>query len=100
MTPGSDDHIYHVVITNKVMPSLDEFNPQFVLISAGFDAAAADPLAEISLSTDCFAWMTRMLCRAADEHCQGRLVSVLEGGYDLQALAEGVYAHVEELLKA
>ena len=100
MAPDSDDQIYQVVIADKVIPLLDEFDPQFILISAGFDAAAADPLAEISLSTECFAWMTRIFCHAAGEHCHGRLVSVLEGGYDLEALAEGVYAHVGELAKA
>jgi acetoin utilization deacetylase AcuC-like enzyme len=76
---------------------LDEFKPQFLLISAGFDAHRDDPLAEVELSDDSFEWMTRQLCEVADRHCGGRVVSVLEGGYNLKALGRSVVRHVTGL---
>ena len=74
--------------------------PQMILVSAGFDAHAADPLANLRWTTEDFTDLTRDICALADELCQGRLVSVLEGGYDLDALAESARAHVTELMKA
>ena len=75
------------------------FSPQFVLISAGFDAHARDPLAGLMLSTADFAWVTGAICDVAAEHAAGRVVSCLEGGYDLQALGESARAHVEVLME-
>ena len=75
------------------------FSPQFVLISAGFDAHARDPLAGLMLSTADFAWVTGAICDMAAEHAAGRVVSCLEGGYDLQALGESARAHVEVLME-
>ena len=75
------------------------FSPQFVLISAGFDAHARDPLAGLMLSTADFAWVTGAICDLAAEHAAGRVVSCLEGGYDLQALGESARAHVEVLME-
>jgi len=66
------------------------------LISAGFDAHRDDPLAALSLIEDDYTWVTRQLLAAADQHCQSRVVSTLEGGYDLDALARSVEAHVTE----
>ena len=80
-------------------PALDEFAPDFVLISAGFDAHYMDPLAEINLNEDDYAWITRQIVAVANKHCQGRVVSVLEGGYNLSALATSASAHVRVLLE-
>jgi acetoin utilization deacetylase AcuC-like enzyme len=74
--------------------------PQLVLLSAGFDAHARDPIGSLGLETEDFTSMTRAVLEVAKTHCQGRLVSCLEGGYDLDALAEGVQTHLEELLGA
>lgn len=98
MAPGSGDAAYRRAFTETVLPRLATFAPEALLVSAGFDAAAADPLAHIELSAEAFAWMTARLCEAADGMCQGRLLSTLEGGYDLGSLADGVEAHVRALL--
>lgn len=93
---GSGDREYQEAFERLVPPARD-FKPDFVFISAGFDAARGDPLGGMRVSTDQFAAQTRVVRRIADEACQGRLVSVLEGGYALDALADGVEAHVREL---
>lgn len=80
-----------------VFPRLDGFKPELLLISAGFDAHADDPLAGMQLVEDDFAWVTQKLCDVADVHCDGRVVSALEGGYDLEALGRSARAHVEVL---
>jgi acetoin utilization deacetylase AcuC-like enzyme len=84
----------------KVFPRLRAFRPELVIISAGFDAHQDDPLAELKWSTEDFRWLTQELCSIAAEMCDGRVVSTLEGGYDLSALAASARAHVEELIKA
>lgn len=84
---------------NQILPALDAFEPELVLISAGFDAHKADPLANLNWSTDDFAWVTEALCGLAKTHAKGRVVSTLEGGYDLTALAASVAAHVRVLLE-
>ncbi|HLI12545.1 MAG TPA: histone deacetylase family protein [Alphaproteobacteria bacterium] len=81
-----------------VLPALDAFAPELVLISAGFDAHRRDPLAALNLVEDDYAWITRKLCEIAERHAKGRIVSALEGGYDLQALAASVAAHVDVLM--
>jgi len=81
-----------------ILPALRAFRPDLVIISAGFDAHRRDPLAGLHLVEDDFVWATRRLCEIADEACGGRVVSVLEGGYDLQALAASAAAHVRELM--
>ena len=80
-----------------VMPALTQFDPDFIFISAGFDGHAADPLAGLRLTEDDFSWATGELVRFAEDHCQGRVVSSLEGGYDLGALASCTKAHVRAL---
>lgn len=82
-----------------VFPALNEFKPQLILISAGFDAHAADPLAGLNWQTEDFVWITQQLCDIADTHCEGRIVSTLEGGYDLEALAASSVAHLKTLIK-
>ena len=82
-----------------ILPAIDDFAPELIIISAGFDAHAADPLANLNWSTADFAWLTAAICDVADAHCSGRVVSTLEGGYDLNALAESVAAHVGVLME-
>lgn len=82
-----------------VFPALREYEPELLLISAGFDAHAADPLANLELTTEDFGWVTDKLCDIAETYCEGRIVSTLEGGYDLDALAASTRAHLEALLK-
>ncbi len=83
---------------DTILPALDRFAPGLLIISAGFDAHRDDPLAQLRLETEDFAWITRELVALADRHCGGRVVSVLEGGYDLDALADSVAAHVRVLM--
>jgi acetoin utilization deacetylase AcuC-like enzyme len=83
-----------------VLPALDRFRPELIMISAGFDAHRADPLASLELEAEDFGWVTERLLEMAKTHCGGRLVSTLEGGYDLEALAESSAAHVAALLAA
>jgi acetoin utilization deacetylase AcuC-like enzyme len=98
LEPGSGDEAFRSEFLRKVLPAIDRYEPQFVLISAGFDASADDPLAHLKATPDGFAWMTRQLKQCAEMHCQGRLVSLLEGGYDLRSLSECVSRHVDVLL--
>lgn len=97
MAPGSGDGEYQQSFEHQILPKLEAYKPQMLLISAGFDAAKEDPLAHIELSDKAFDWMTRRLVEIADRHCGGKLLSVLEGGYNLQALAKCSAAHVKAL---
>ena len=99
LPPGSGSAAFRAAITGIVLPALDAFAPQLVLVSAGFDAHRRDPLANLELDADDFAWVTARLVEAAQRHAQGRIVSSLEGGYDLGALAESSVAHVRELAR-
>lgn len=95
--PGSTDDAYISAMQNTVLPALVHFHPEFLLISAGFDAHADDPLAQMSLTEVGFLRMTQILANFADEHCAGRVVSALEGGYDLRALGRSVVNHMAGL---
>jgi acetoin utilization deacetylase AcuC-like enzyme len=97
MAPGSGDEEYLAAFHAQVLPRLDMFKPQFLLISAGFDGHREDPLAHIELSEDAFFQMTRLLSQAADVHCGGRVVSALEGGYNLRALGRAAVQHLRAL---
>jgi acetoin utilization deacetylase AcuC-like enzyme len=81
-----------------ILPRLEEFSPDFLIISAGFDAHRRDPLANLNLTEADFAWATAKLMEVADRKCSGRVVSILEGGYDLDGLARSVAAHVLTLM--
>jgi len=83
-----------------IFPALEAFHPDFLLISAGFDADYRDPLAGLNWRPEDFAWLTARLCQIANKLCDGRVVSMLEGGYDRQGLATGAAAHVESLMAA
>lgn len=89
----------HAVAT-RVLPALEAFAPGLLILSAGFDAHARDPLASLDLVEDDYVWVTRKLGEVARRCCEGRIVSVLEGGYDLRALAASCAAHVHELMLA
>ncbi len=97
LPPGTGGFRFRNVWADHMLPALDAFRPQLVLISAGFDAHMRDPLADLMLETEDFAWLTRELRAIAVRHASGRIVSVLEGGYDLEALRECSVAHVNEL---
>jgi acetoin utilization deacetylase AcuC-like enzyme len=98
LNSGSGSSEFRRGMERVVLPALEKFAPGLLIISAGFDAHARDPLASIRLDDDDFAWITRKLVDIAGESCDGRIVSSLEGGYDLEALSTSVSAHVLELM--
>ena len=98
LPPGAGDDEFLGALRDALQPAADRFRPEFVLISAGFDAHRADPLAGLEVSTEAFAEATRIVAGIAERHAGGRLVSTLEGGYDLEALAASVRAHLLALL--
>jgi acetoin utilization deacetylase AcuC-like enzyme len=99
LRPGTDGAAFRRIYEDAVLPQLDRFAPDLLLISAGFDAHHADPLAQLELDEADFAWVTGALCDIAARHAGGRVVSVLEGGYDLPALGASVAAHVKVLME-
>jgi acetoin utilization deacetylase AcuC-like enzyme len=100
LSAGSGSAEFRAAWSERILPMLDDFAPELVIVSAGFDAHRADPLAQLEVETEDFVWLTEELLAIADRHAQGRLVSVLEGGYDLNALAESVATHVQSLMQA
>lgn len=98
LPPGADGAAFRAAWREMLLPAIEGFAPELVVISAGFDAHARDPLAQLRVREADFAWLTTELCRMADRHCGGRLVSLLEGGYDLDALASSAAAHVRALM--
>jgi acetoin utilization deacetylase AcuC-like enzyme len=98
MPAGSGDAEWLQALEQRVLPALEDFRPQFVLISAGFDAHALDPLSGTQLTEDGFRRMTRAVKELAAKTADGRVVALLEGGYHLSALARSVEAHLEELI--
>ncbi|MBU2992229.1 histone deacetylase family protein [Octadecabacter sp. 1_MG-2023] len=94
---GCGSKVFRSTYERDVFPRIADFKPELLLISAGFDAHADDPLAGLMLGDDDFKWVTEKLCDLADEHCEGRVVSALEGGYDLEALGRSARAHVKVL---
>ena len=97
LPPGSTGTHMRAAYDAQVFPAIDAFEPELILISAGFDAHADDPLAGLNWQADDYAWITRRLCDLATKHAKGRVVSCLEGGYDLNALTLSVAAHVAVL---
>jgi acetoin utilization deacetylase AcuC-like enzyme len=98
LPPGTGSQAFRRTWEDVLLPRLDAFRPQLLLVSAGFDAHRADPLAQLQLETDDYAWLTARLLEIARAHASGRIVSTLEGGYDLDALAASATAHVSALL--
>ncbi|QSX79770.1 histone deacetylase family protein [Agrilutibacter solisilvae] len=97
LRPGAGGDAFRGAWRDGLLPVLDDFRPQMILVSAGFDAHRLDPLAQLQVEADDYAWLTRELVGLADRHAQGRIVSMLEGGYDLTALAHSSVAHVGAL---
>jgi acetoin utilization deacetylase AcuC-like enzyme len=98
LTAGGGDAVYASAFERVVLPIVEAFAPELVLVSAGFDASARDPLAQMELSSDAFGWMARELSNVANGSAKGRIALVLEGGYDLVALEAGVRKAVEGLV--
>ena len=98
LRPGDGDEPFLAPLRGPLAAAMREFRPEFVLVSAGFDAHERDPLGGLAVSTEAFAEATRIVMGIAADHAGGKLVSVLEGGYDLDARAESAAAHVETLL--
>lgn len=96
---GSGSEPWRAAVADKILPAIRKFKPDLLMISAGFDAHALDPMAHMKLTTEDFSWVTHELCKLAEEVCQGRIVSVLEGGYDLKSLTVSCAAHVKALLE-
>jgi acetoin utilization deacetylase AcuC-like enzyme len=95
---GTDGAAYRAVFEARVLPALERFQPELILFSAGFDAHRDDPLAGLNLLEDDFSWITARVMDVAQRHAQGRMVSILEGGYNLKALGRSVAAHIRVLL--
>jgi len=94
---GSTGALYREKLEAEILPALDEFKPELMLLSAGFDAHIDDPLANLAWTDEDFTYVTTRLCEAAKKHCCGRLVSALEGGYNLSTLGRLVRAHIETM---
>ena len=94
---GAGDEEYRRAFNERILPAAEAFAPEFVILSAGFDAHAADPLAQVRISTECFAWMSRRIMEVAGKHAGGRVLSMLEGGYNVDVLPQCVAKHLEVL---
>ena len=99
LAPRTGSDTFRDAFLSRVLPAIDNFRPDLVIISAGFDAHHRDPLAEINLTEEDFDWATGQLMGRAAQFSNNRVVSLLEGGYDLQGLAFSVGAHVKRLMK-
>jgi acetoin utilization deacetylase AcuC-like enzyme len=98
LRPMAGSAEFRRAMEQSILPALDAFRPELVMISAGFDAHRRDPLAQLNLVEDDYSWITERLLDCADRHAEGRLVSTLEGGYDLEALAASAAVHVRSLM--
>lgn len=96
---GDDGAHFREAFESRILPRLQAFGPELLIISAGFDAHTRDPLGNINLLEDDYTWVTKKLMDVADTHCSGKIVSVLEGGYDLEGLARSASAHVMALMR-
>jgi acetoin utilization deacetylase AcuC-like enzyme len=99
LRPYAESDAFREAVNSRVLPALENFRPDLVLVSAGFDAHHRDPLAQINLVGDDFDWITGVLMDIAAKYAGNRLVSVLEGGYDLEGLAESAGLHIARLMK-
>ena len=100
LSPGSGGDQFRAAVRDHWLPALEEHAPEFIFVSAGFDAHREDPLANLKLTEADYAWVTRELTQVAAKHAKGRIVSSLEGGYSLSALGRSVAEHVRELMVA
>jgi acetoin utilization deacetylase AcuC-like enzyme len=99
LRPGDGGDAFRAAFESRLLPRLLDFAPEFLIISAGFDAHMRDPLANLNLVEDDFVWATQKIMDVADRVAEGRVVSLLEGGYDLEALASSAAAHVTTLMR-
>lgn len=95
---GSGSAAFRQVILDQLIPALDDFKPQLIMISAGFDAHKEDPMGQLRLDETDYTWITDQLRAAAERHCGGRIVSVLEGGYNIDALGRAAFCHIRSLM--
>ena len=100
LAAGAGGIEFRAAMNDRILPALRDFGPDFLLISAGFDGHADDPLAQLNFREADYQWATAELAALAEEACAGRLVSTLEGGYDLAALADSAASHVRALMAA
>ena len=98
LSAGSGSDAFRAAVTDKWLPALEAHAPELIIISAGFDAHREDPLAGLRFTEADYAWVTRTLVEVANRHAKGRIVSSLEGGYNLSALGRSAVEHVRELL--
>lgn len=96
---GTGGSVFRRAIERDWLPALEEHQPELIIVSAGFDAHRSDPLADLMLEAEDFEWITEQIADVADRHCDGRIVSVLEGGYALDALAASAGIHIQTLLR-
>jgi acetoin utilization deacetylase AcuC-like enzyme len=99
LKPGDGGEQFKAAMETRILPRLEAFGPELIIISAGFDAHTRDPLANLNFAEEDFGWATRKLMDVAGKTAQGRVVSVLEGGYDLEGLSKSVAAHVAALMR-
>jgi acetoin utilization deacetylase AcuC-like enzyme len=99
LRPGDGGEQFKAAMEQRILPRLQAFGPELIIISAGFDAHVRDPLANLQFVEEDFAWATRKIMEVADKTAQGRVVSVLEGGYDLEGLSKSAAAHVTALMR-
>jgi acetoin utilization deacetylase AcuC-like enzyme len=99
LSPGDGGEQFKAAMESRILPRLQAFGPELIIISAGFDAHIRDPLANLQFVEEDFAWATRRIMDVADKTAQGRVISVLEGGYDLEGLSKSAAAHVTALMR-
>ena len=99
LAPGAGSDSFREVYSKRILPMLRGFAPELLIISAGFDAHVRDPLAQLRLEDDDYAWVSDELAAVASDCCDGRIVSAMEGGYDLEALSAACAEHVRVLMK-
>ena len=99
MLPGQGDDEYRHQIENTLLVDFEKFEPEFILVSTGFDAHIDDDMSDIRLSTEWYTWIMEIIMEMADSYCDGRVISVLEGGYSLKRLPELAKNHVATLLE-
>jgi len=100
MSVGTNGRQFRHLIEKSWLPAIEDFKPDLIFVSAGFDAHQDDPLAEINLNEDDYRWMTKLIISLAGTYTAGRIISTLEGGYNLTSLANSAKAHVEELIQS
>jgi len=96
---GTGSEAFRQAVESEMLPALEAFDPEFIFISAGFDAHYSDPLAGLNFNAEDYYWITRELMHLADRHCNGRIVSMLEGGYSMEGLEQSTAAHVKALMQ-